>query len=63
MDASDLGKMIDVNLKAPIVLTRLALPYMEDEGGAIINVGSLAGKNSLCRIAPLTQRAKPDCAH
>ena len=44
VDANDLGKMIDVNLKAPIVLTRLALPYMEDEGGAIINVGSLAGK-------------------
>lgn len=44
VDADDLGKMIDVNLKAPIVLTRLALPYMEDEGGAIINVGSLAGK-------------------
>lgn len=44
VDANDLGKMIDVNLKAPIVLTRLALPYMEDQGGAIINVGSLAGK-------------------
>ena len=43
--ADDLGRMIDVNLKAPIVLTRLALPYMrESGGGAIINVASLAGR-------------------
>ena len=45
IDAADLGKMIDVNLKAPILLTRIALPYMRDAGGgAIINVGSLAGR-------------------
>ena len=45
VDAADLGKMIDVNLKAPILLTRIALPYMRDAGGgAIINVGSLAGR-------------------
>lgn len=45
VDAVELGKMIDVNLKAPIILTRLALPYMQDTGGgAIINVGSLAGR-------------------
>ncbi len=45
VDAADLGKMIDVNLKAPIMLTRLVLPYMDDAGGgAIINVGSLAGR-------------------
>ena len=45
VDAADLGKMIDVNLKAPIVLMRLALPHMRDAGsGAIINVGSLAGR-------------------
>jgi short-subunit dehydrogenase len=37
--------MIDVNLRAPIVLSRLVLPYMRDAGGgAIINVGSLAGR-------------------
>jgi len=41
----DLGKMIDVNLKAPIVLCRLVIPYMRDVGGgAIINVASLAGR-------------------
>jgi short-subunit dehydrogenase len=45
VDASDLGKMIDVNLKAPIILTRIALPYLREAGGgAIINVGSLAGR-------------------
>lgn len=43
--AGDLGRTIDVNLKAPIMLTRLAIPYIrESGGGAIINVGSLAGR-------------------
>ena len=37
--------MVDVNLRAPIVLSRLALPYIKDSGGgAIINVASLAGR-------------------
>ena len=41
----DVGRMIDVNLKAPLVLTRLVLPYLaEAGGGAVINVGSLAGR-------------------
>ncbi len=45
VSADDLGKMIDVNLKAPIMLSRLALPYLEKSGGgAIINVASLAGR-------------------
>ena len=45
VDAADLGKIIDVNLRAPVVLTRLVLPYLRDAGGgAIINVGSLAGR-------------------
>lgn len=44
-DAEDLGRMIDVNLRAPIVLSRLALPYIKEAGGgAIINVASLAGR-------------------
>ena len=43
--AEDLGRMIDVNLKAPVVLSRLALPYIRESGsGAIINVASLAGR-------------------
>lgn len=45
VDVAELGKMIDVNLKAPIMLTRIALPYLREAGGgAIINVGSLAGR-------------------
>ena len=45
VDLADLGKMVDVNLKAPIMLTRIALPYIREAGGgAIINVGSLAGR-------------------
>ena len=45
VSAEALGKMIDVNLRAPIVLARLALPYMhETGGGAVINVSSLAGR-------------------
>ena len=43
--AEDLGRTIDVNLKAPIVLTRIALPFLREAGGgAIINVASLAGR-------------------
>jgi short-subunit dehydrogenase len=45
VDAIDLGRMIDVNLKAPIMLSRIAIPYLREAGGgAIINVGSLAGR-------------------
>ena len=43
--ATDLGRIIDVNLKAPIMLTRIALPYLEEAGeGVIVNVASLHGK-------------------
>jgi short-subunit dehydrogenase len=45
VEDDDLGKIIDVNLKAPIMLSRIALPYLREAGGgAIINVGSLAGR-------------------
>ena len=45
VSAGDLGRIIDVNLKAPIILTRLALPYLEEAGGGvIINVASLHGR-------------------
>lgn len=45
VEPADLATIIDVNLKAPIMLSRIALPYMRDAGGgAIINVGSLAGR-------------------
>jgi short-subunit dehydrogenase len=42
---ADLGRMIDVNLRAPIVLSGMAIPYLKEAGGgAIINVASLAGR-------------------
>ena len=45
LSAEDLGAMIDINLKAPIVLSRLAIPYLREAGEAsIINVASLAGR-------------------
>jgi short-subunit dehydrogenase len=43
--ADDLVRTIDVNLRAPIMLMRLALPHIrESGGGAIVNVASLAGR-------------------
>jgi hypothetical protein len=45
VDAAALGRMIDVNLKAPVILSRLAIPHLRKSGGgAIINVASLAGR-------------------
>lgn len=44
VDAGDMALMVDVNLKAPIILSRLAIPFLREAGeGAIVNVGSLAG--------------------
>lgn len=41
----ELARMVDVNLRAPMMLSRIALPYLREAGeGAIINVGSLAGR-------------------
>jgi short-subunit dehydrogenase len=43
--AENLARIVDVNLRAPIVLTRLALPYMRKRGGGcVINVASIAGQ-------------------
>ena len=43
-DVAGLGKMVDVNLRAPIVLTSVALPHTKRAGNAaIVNVASLAG--------------------
>jgi len=48
VSAEDHGTMVDVNLRAPIMLTRIALPYIREQGsGAIVNVGSLAGRQPL----------------
>ena len=43
--ADELARMVDINLRSPIILSRIALPYLREAGeGAIINVGSLAGR-------------------
>jgi short-subunit dehydrogenase len=45
VSTSDLAAMIDVNLRAPILLSKLAIKYMKESGGgAIINVASIAGR-------------------
>jgi short-subunit dehydrogenase len=43
-DARDLAQVIQVNLVAPIVLTRLALPHLRKRGGAVVQVASIAGQ-------------------
>ena len=41
----DILQMLHVNLRAPMVLTRLALPTMRAQGsGSVVNVASLAGR-------------------
>ena len=43
-----LGQMVDVNLRAPIMLSRMGLPYLLEAGsGFIVQVCSLAGKLGL----------------
>jgi len=43
--SAELARIIDVNLRAPVVLTRLALPYLRRSGkAAIVNVTSIAGR-------------------
>lgn len=45
VEAPELARIVDVNLRAPIMLSRIALPYLREAGeGAVINVGSLAGR-------------------
>lgn len=43
-EVEQLARIVDVNLRAPIVLTRLALPHLRRPGGAVINVASIAGQ-------------------
>lgn len=53
VSVEDLGRMIDVNLRAPILLCRLAIPYLRnaEHGAAIINVASLAGRTPIVGAA------------
>ena len=46
LPTDEMLQMLDVNLRAPMVLTRLALPTMRAQGaGTIVNVASLAGRS------------------
>jgi len=42
--AAELGIMVDVNLRAPLVLSRVVLPHLLETRGFIVNIASLAGK-------------------
>lgn len=39
-----LAQIIDTNLRAPILLTRAALPHLQAARGAVVNVASIAGQ-------------------
>lgn len=41
--AAELGQIVDTNLRAPILLTQMALKHIP-RGGAIVNVASIAGQ-------------------
>ncbi len=43
----EIGAMVDLNLRSPLVLTRMALPWLRKRGGFIVNVASLAGRAPL----------------
>ena len=44
----DVAAMVDINLRAPLLLSGAAIPYLQRAGeGAIVNVGSLAGRAPL----------------
>jgi hypothetical protein len=50
--ADELARLVTVNLAAPIVLSRLALPHMRSSrAAAIVNVASLAGRVPLAHEA------------
>ncbi len=52
VSVEDLSAMIDINLKAPIILCKLAIKYLKQAGGgAIINVASLAGRTPVPGVA------------
>ena len=51
-EAAELAQVVTVNLTAPVVLCRLALPYLrKSRAAAIVNVASLAGRIPLSHEA------------
>ena len=48
MEMDPINKLLDVNLKGPILLIQQLIPYMvEQKYGRIINIASIAGNNGL----------------
>jgi len=52
LDPEAIASVIDTNLKAPLLLTRLALPHLRESRGVVINVASIAGHVPLPHEAP-----------
>ncbi len=50
--ADDLSDVLNINLHAPMELTRLFLPSMLERGGHIVSVASLAGKKGVAFNTP-----------
>jgi NAD(P)-dependent dehydrogenase (short-subunit alcohol dehydrogenase family) len=52
VDPQDIATVIDTNLKAPLLLTRLALPHLRASRGVVVNVASIAGHVPLPHESP-----------
>lgn len=52
LDPAAIANVIDTNLKAPLLLTRLALPHLRSSLGVIVNVASIAGHVPLPHESP-----------
>jgi NAD(P)-dependent dehydrogenase (short-subunit alcohol dehydrogenase family) len=49
---SELLQVIDVNLKGPMLMSRMLVPLMPDRSGVVINVGSSAGRTLRTGLVP-----------
>ena len=52
LDPAAIAAVIDTNLKAPMLLTRLALPHLRQSRGVVVNVASIAGHVPLPHEGP-----------
>ena len=52
LDPAGIATVIDTNLKAPLLLTRLALPHLRQSRGVVVNVASIAGHVPLPHEGP-----------
>lgn len=52
LDPEAIATVLDTNLKAPMLLTRFALPHLRKSKGVVVNVASIAGHVPLPGEAP-----------